>query len=155
MRMCPAPRHSPEWLEFVQTVEAEALHCFVRLPPAHRNSYRTVGKGVGKISNQSHNLRRPGREHPRLVIVTHRPDHPSARSVVAAVQDTTKLFPISEDETGRRRVYRVVESFVTDARDADVMAPTPDARLTLVTCWPFDAPVPGGGQRYVVVAEMT
>ena len=38
-------------------------------------------------------------------------------------------------------------------RDASVLAPTPGSRLTLVTCWPFDAPLPGGRQRYVAVAE--
>jgi len=27
-----------------------------------------------------------------------------------------------------------------------------DDRLTLVTCYPFDSPVPGGALRYVVVA---
>jgi len=27
-----------------------------------------------------------------------------------------------------------------------------DDRLTLVTCYPFDSPVPGGPLRYVVVA---
>jgi sortase A len=58
----------------------------------------------------------------------------------------------SEDAAGSARVYRVVRSFVTDERDAAVAAPSDDTRLTLVTCWPFDAPLPGGPQRYVVVA---
>ena len=59
----------------------------------------------------------------------------------------------TEDSEGRVRRYRVVESFVTHDRDTAVLAPTPGARLTLVTCWPFDAPLPGGTQRFVVVAE--
>jgi len=59
----------------------------------------------------------------------------------------------TEDVAGRVQVYRVAESFVTHDRDARVLAPTEDAQLTLVTCWPFDAPIPGGPQRYVVVAE--
>ncbi len=59
----------------------------------------------------------------------------------------------TEDVAGRQRVYRVARSFVTHDRDASVIAPSEDTRLTLVTCWPFGAAVPGGSQRYVVVAE--
>ena len=55
--------------------------------------------------------------------------------------------------TGRVRHYRVVDGFVTHDRDVAVLAPTNRARLTLVTCWPFDALMPGGSQRFVVVAE--
>jgi sortase (surface protein transpeptidase) len=32
------------------------------------------------------------------------------------------------------------------------MAPTGRKSLTLITCWPFDAIVPGGPLRYVVRA---
>jgi sortase (surface protein transpeptidase) len=59
----------------------------------------------------------------------------------------------TEDGDGRVRGSRVVESNVTHDRDAAVLAPTPGARLTLVACRPFDAPLPGGTQRFVVVAE--
>jgi sortase A len=59
----------------------------------------------------------------------------------------------TEDRSGKRRVYRVKESFITHDRDAAVLAQGSESRLTLVTCWPFDSPLPGGPQRYVVVAE--
>lgn len=58
-----------------------------------------------------------------------------------------------EDAAGRARRYRVVDGFVTHDRDVAVLALTEQARLTLVTCWPFDAVMPGGAQRFVVVAE--
>jgi sortase A len=83
-------------------------------------------------------------------------------SVVGGHRDTHFAFlrdvPLgasirAEDVEGRVRTYRVVERFVTDEHDAAVLAPTSVATLTLVTCWPFDTPVPGGDQRYVVVAE--
>jgi sortase A len=61
----------------------------------------------------------------------------------------------TEDVEGRVRSYRVSERFVTHDRDGEVLAPTRGARLTLVTCWPFDAPVPGGPERFVVVADET
>lgn len=59
----------------------------------------------------------------------------------------------SVDARGRTRDYRVVERFVTDDRDSSVLVPTERARLTLITCWPFDASRPGGRERFVVVAE--
>jgi sortase A len=59
----------------------------------------------------------------------------------------------TEDRSGKRRLYRVKESFITHDRDAAVLAQDFASRLTLVTCWPFDAPLAGGPQRYVVVAQ--
>ena len=59
----------------------------------------------------------------------------------------------AQDGAGRWHRYRVTRSFVTHERDARVVAATEEARLTLVTCWPFDAPLPGGTDRYVVIAQ--
>ena len=59
----------------------------------------------------------------------------------------------AEDEHGRIHVYHVVDRFVTHDRDASVLVETLYPRLTLVTCWPFGAAIPGGNLRYVVVAE--
>ena len=52
---------------------------------------------------------------------------------------------------GRSRSYRVSTIEVVDRHRVDVLKPGPD-RLTLVTCYPFDAVVAGGPLRYVVVA---
>jgi sortase (surface protein transpeptidase) len=41
---------------------------------------------------------------------------------------------------------------VTSADDLGVTADGGDARVTLVTCWPFGAVRPGTPWRYVVVA---
>ena len=49
--------------------------------------------------------------------------------------------------------YRVTGTSVLDARDVAGLARGDDS-LTLITCWPFDALVPGGPLRYVVEAEM-
>jgi sortase A len=53
---------------------------------------------------------------------------------------------------GAERRYAVLETRVVDAGDTWVLHETPDDRLTLVTCYPFDALVPGGPLRYVVRA---
>ena len=86
----------------------------------------------------------------------------SGNSVVSAHRDTHFRFLrnvaagdalIVELPDGARRHYRVRETAIVDARalriPRDTLAPT----LTLVTCYPFDALVPGGPLRYVVVAE--
>jgi sortase A len=48
--------------------------------------------------------------------------------------------------------YRISETRVVDQNDVFVAARTEDAALTLITCWPFDAVVPGGRERYVIRA---
>jgi sortase A len=52
------------------------------------------------------------------------------------------------------RVVRYVVSGIEVVRNKDVriLLDAGDDRLTLVTCYPFDSPVPGGSLRYVVVA---
>jgi len=54
---------------------------------------------------------------------------------------------------GRSRGYVVREARVVDADDTSVLVEDGRPRLTLVTCFPFDAVVPGGPLRYVVEAE--
>lgn len=58
-----------------------------------------------------------------------------------------------ERRDGSRVDYRVTTLDVLDRRDTWVMRNDGDTRLTLVTCWPFDALRAGGPQRYVVIAR--
>lgn len=53
---------------------------------------------------------------------------------------------------GSRRNYRVSGVRIVDHRDLGVLADRGRDALTLVTCWPFDAVVPGGPLRFVVSA---
>ena len=55
---------------------------------------------------------------------------------------------------GRVHRYVVASAGVTHERDASVLDPFAGPVLTLVTCYPFDTPVPGGPLRYVVVAAL-
>ncbi len=63
---------------------------------------------------------------------------------------------VLETADGVRRRYRVSEAGVYDRDDTWWLAPAPLAGparlLTLITCYPFDAVVPGGPGRYVVRA---
>jgi sortase A len=58
-----------------------------------------------------------------------------------------------EGALGRKTRYRVTETTVVDQSDARVLEAGDETRLTLITCYPFDAVQPGTRQRYVVVAE--
>jgi sortase A len=60
---------------------------------------------------------------------------------------------VVEGRDGRRHRYVVSSTRVVDRRDLGVVADAGDTRLTLVTCYPFDAIRPRGPLRYVVVAR--
>lgn len=47
----------------------------------------------------------------------------------------------------------IEESKVVDAHEHGLDFAAEGTRVALVTCWPFDAVVPGGAQRYVVIAR--
>jgi sortase A len=57
-----------------------------------------------------------------------------------------------ETPDGTRHDYTVTDALVVHARDVEILWDAGDSRLTLVTCFPFDAVVPGGPLRYVVRA---
>lgn len=85
-------------------------------------------------------------------------------SVIAGHRDTSFAFlgglkggdPISvQSRDGKWRGYRVVQTAIADARlpwQVPILNGGKSA-ITLVTCWPLDAIVPGGPMRYVVYAE--
>jgi sortase A len=60
---------------------------------------------------------------------------------------------VVERRDGRRVRYRVSETAAIDARRAVVRAGGAEPALVLLTCYPFDAVVPGGPQRWAVVAR--
>jgi sortase A len=55
---------------------------------------------------------------------------------------------------GRTTRYLVDDLRIVDRHDTWVARNTPTPRLTLITCYPFDALIPGGPQRYVVRASL-
>jgi len=60
---------------------------------------------------------------------------------------------VVERPDGEAVHYRIARQFITSATDTWVASNTGDTRLTLITCYPFDAITPGTPYRYVVVAE--
>ncbi|MEM7353857.1 MAG: class GN sortase [Acidobacteriota bacterium] len=58
-----------------------------------------------------------------------------------------------ESASGSQSEYRIESLRIVDASDGSAIQPTARETLTLVTCYPFDALVPGGPLRYVVRAS--
>ena len=52
-----------------------------------------------------------------------------------------------------RITFEIVDVRVVDSRRFRIALDAPTARLTLVTCYPFDALTPGGSLRLVVTAD--
>ncbi len=105
-------------------------------------SARTLAWGPGHLAGSA----APGGAG-HVVLTAHRDTHFRFLRTLAA-GDTL----VVEAAGGARRHYRV-RSLATRHVDElalprDTAAPT----LTLITCWPFDALVPGGPWRYVVTA---
>lgn len=57
-----------------------------------------------------------------------------------------------QDAAGRSVHYRVADLQVMDSSTEPLLIDPASNTLTLVTCYPFDATVPGGPLRYVVTA---
>ena len=55
---------------------------------------------------------------------------------------------------GNTKVYEVFGAEVVHQNDVAVAMDAGDDRITLITCYPFDALIPGGPMRYVVVAKL-
>lgn len=82
-----------------------------------------------------------------VVIAGHRDTHFAFLRHLAA-GDELRL----EAPDGGERRYRVQSLAVVDHRDTTALDAGAEGVLTLVTCYPFDAVVPGGPLRYVVRA---
>lgn len=83
-------------------------------------------------------------------------------SIVAGHRDTSFRFLARlkrgdrltvEGKDGVSVSYRVTETRIADSRKQWLSPPFEGRMLTLVTCYPFVAVVPGGPLRYVVFAE--
>ena len=86
----------------------------------------------------------------------------AGNSVIGGHRDTHLAFlrDVKRGETltvesadGTRTDYRVTDLDVLDKRDTWVTKNEGPSRLTLITCWPFDALRAGGPGRYVVIAR--
>ena len=106
-------------------------------------SARTLAWGPGHLDDSA-----PLGGTGNAVVSAHRDTH---FRFVRALGDDDEL--IVELADGVRRHYRVKQRYIADVGALKLPRTTLVPTLTLVTCYPFDALVPGGPLRYVVVAE--
>ena len=92
---------------------------------------------------------KPG-ENGNAVLSGHRDTH---FAFLEHLRRGDELVVDTPDETRHR--YRVETAYVVDESALWVLEDTDEKTLTLVTCYPFDAVVPGGPERYVVRAVAT
>lgn len=104
---------------------------------------RTLAFAPGHLSGSAP-LGAPG----HTVLAGHRDTH---FAFLRDIQIGTRIEVSGPD--GRAQSYRVVERGVVHERDANAVDPWAPSGLTLLTCYPFDTPVPGGPLRWIVVAE--
>jgi sortase A len=62
---------------------------------------------------------------------------------------------VIETATAKKLRYVVSERRIVDVRSGRITLDRQQARLVLVTCYPFDSIISGGPLRYIVVAERT
>jgi sortase A len=104
---------------------------------------RTLAFGPGRLAGSA----APGAPG-HSVVAGHRDTH------FAFLRDLTSGDAIRvERADGSSLLYRVTDLAVVHERDTHVLADTDVPTLSLVTCYPFDAPLPGGPLRFVVRAE--
>ncbi len=106
-------------------------------------SGRTLAFGPGHLDGTA----LPG-EPGNAVVSGHRDTH---FAFLRALQDGDLIVVETRDR--RQQSYVVERSAIVDRTEVGVAGATRDSRLTLVTCYPFDAIRPGGPLRYVVVAR--
>jgi len=105
-------------------------------------SGRTLAFGPGWAEGTAE----PG-EGGRTLLAGHRDTH--FRFLADLVDGDWVLLQTAQGGTRR---YRVVEQAVVEADQGGLLQPGDEDELLLVTCYPFDSPIPGGSQRYLVRA---
>jgi len=133
------------WADTWPVARLAAIGGMVDLVVLSGGSGRTLAFGPGHLQASA----APGAAG-NTVLVGHRDTHFRFLAELEA-GDELEL----EIADGRRLRYRVTGSEVLDARTDGIGLDDPDDRLTLVTCYPFDAVRPGGPLRYLVTAERT
>lgn len=137
-----APRPWP-WADTWPVARLEAPAQGVSLFVLSGSSGRTLAFGPGHQAGTP----APG-ERGNSVIGGHRDTHLGFLEKIT-LGDSIRV----QRADGVRVFYRVTQLDVLDRRDTWVTRNDGRTRLTLITCWPFDALRAGGAERYVVIAD--
>jgi sortase A len=121
------------------TVPSQGIDLYV----LEGSSGRSLAFGPGHVSGTA----LPG-SWGNAVIVAHRDTHFAFLRNLALGEEI-----VVESAPSALARYRVREVTVVDKGETRLLDPADAAQLTLITCYPFDAVLPGTTQRYVVIAE--
>ena len=127
------------WADAVPVALLEVPRLGVRSWILSDASGRSLAFGPGLVGSDSTGS--------TTLIAGHRDTH---FRFVQALEDGDRLRLQSVD--GRWRDYVIVDRAIIDTEGGESLQVT-DGDLYLLTCYPFDAIAPGGGQRYVVRAQ--
>ena len=131
------------WADTYPVARIEAPRQGVWLMVLSGASGRTLAFGPGHVAGTP----LPG-ENGNSVVSGHRDTH---FAFLRELRSGDVLMVQAANGGVARYVVSAVE--VVHRKDMRVLLDAGDDRLTLVTCFPFDSPVPGGPLRYVVVAR--
>lgn len=109
-------------------------------------SGRSLAFGPGKVGNGI--FLEDGNEN--LILSGHRDTHFSFLRDVQR-RDTMTVQTVK----GHWLTYVVEDTAVVDSQTAQLITNQDEANLRLITCYPFDALLPGGPLRYVVTAQLS
>ncbi|MBO9664401.1 class GN sortase [Dokdonella sp.] len=135
-----APRPWP-WADTAPVARLRAARLGIDRIVLDGDSGRTLAFGPGWAPASA----RPG-THGVVMISAHRDTH------FGFLRDLRQGDRLALDGVRGSRRYRVSDLRVVDSRDGLAALPAGGDGLVLVTCYPFDAIVPGGPLRYVVSA---
>ena len=136
-----APKPWP-WADTTPVARLGAPAQRVELVVLEGASGRTLAFGPGHVTGTA----MPG-EHGNVVIGGHRDTH------FRFLENLRRGDLLLLEDRDRELVdYAVTNVAVVDRARADLLGDFGDDRLTLITCYPFDAIRPGGPERYVVTA---
>lgn len=136
-----APRPWP-WADFHPVARLTVPALGVKRMVLSDATLRTLAFGPGVLTSSAP-VGSPG----TTVLAGHRDTH------FAFLKRLKPGMEITLDTGGRTVRYRVVGTRVMDTRKDRLTLDGGEDDLVLVTCWPFDAIVPGGPLRYLVIAE--
>lgn len=135
-----APRPWP-WADTAPVARLRVARLGVDRIVLDGDSGRTLAFGPGWTPGSA----RPG-GHGVVLISAHRDTH------FAFLRELVRGDRITLEAARGARRYRVSDVRILDTRDGPAALPADGDGLVLVTCYPFDALVPGGPLRYVVSA---
>ena len=137
------PNRPWPWADTWVTARLKAPHLGVAQYVMKDASGESLAFGPGEVPLTSDQA-----QSHQAVIAGHRDTH---FAFLRDLRQGDRLLLERFDKT--EQAFQVITTQVIDATKTSLNIDPDQPQLMLITCWPFDALVPGGPMRYIVVAE--